>query len=82
VPCYERPDLATDSVQVLAVTKRDTALTSATAQALTLDRALILTDFEHDDDAGHPHRSGHPKIPTGCSTSPSRLFAMKRGVVS
>jgi ParB family chromosome partitioning protein len=100
VPCYERPDLAADSDQVLAmlvenlrrddlteleeargyqqlldlgmsatkianatgtsrsrvrdalaVTKSDTALTTATAHGLSLDQALVLTEFEGDDDA-------------------------------
>ena len=100
VPCYERPDLAADSDQVLAmlienlrrhdlteleegrgyqqlldlglsatkiakatgttrtrvrdalaVTKSDTALTTATAHGLTLDQALVLTEFAGDDEA-------------------------------
>ncbi len=100
MPCYERPDLADDSDQVLAmlienlrrhdlteleeargyqqlldlrlsatkiakatgtprtrvrdalaVTNSDTALTTATNHGLTLDQALVLTEFEDDDEA-------------------------------
>jgi len=35
----------------LAVTKSNTALTTATSHGLTLDQALVLTEFEDDDDA-------------------------------
>ena len=35
----------------LAVTKSDTALTTATAHGLTLDQALVLTEFAGDDEA-------------------------------
>jgi ParB family chromosome partitioning protein len=35
----------------LAVTKSDTALTTATAHGLTLDQALVLTEFDGDDEA-------------------------------
>jgi ParB family transcriptional regulator, chromosome partitioning protein len=35
----------------LAVTKSDTALSTATAHGLTLDQALVLTEFAGDDDA-------------------------------
>ena len=100
VPCHERPDLAADSDQVLAmlvenlrrdglseveeargyqqlldlglsatkiakatgtsrtrvrdalaVTKSDSALTTAAAHGLTLDQALVLTEFDGDDEA-------------------------------
>ena len=100
VPCHERPDLAADSDQVLAmlvenlrrddlteveeargyqqlldlglsatkiakvtgtsrtrvrdalaVTKSDSALNTAAAHGLTLDQALVLTEFDGDEDA-------------------------------